>query len=307
MSGPRILYIAGSGRSGSTLLHNMLAQVDGFFGVGELRYVWRRGFIHGKRCGCGERILDCPLWGRVFGETFGGLDAVDAEELAELTDSFRVHHLPTTFVGRMRRRRIRRLNVYLRTLSSLYHGIASVTGAEVIVDSSKNPAYGYLLTQAPDLRVSVVHMVRDPRAVAFSWSRTKLFEPDETQRDLMARKSALESAMQWNARNAGTELVVRPHAEGYTRVRYEDLVAAPGTVFRQVLTSVGEDDRDLSFVEGEVVRLERPNHSVFGNLIRFDRGSVAVRRDDEWQREMTSRRKTAVAASTWPLRARYGY
>lgn len=307
MSSPRVLFIGGSGRSGSTLLHNMLSQVDGFLGVGELRYVWRRGFIHGKRCGCGEPFSECPVWGRVFRETFGGLDVLDAGALAEMTDSFRVHHAPTVFVPALRRRRLRRLDGYLRTLGDLYRGIAQTTGAEVIVDSSKNPAYGYLLTQAPGLRVTLIHMVRDPRAVAFSWSRTKLFEPDETRRDLMARKGPVQSSLQWDARNAATELLVRPHADGYARVSYEELVATPAAALRDVLAAVGEEDRDRSFVEGNVVRVERANHSVFGNPIRFERGPVKVARDDEWTERMSPARRRVVAASTWPLRLRYGY
>ena len=304
---PRVLFIGGSGRSGSTLLHNVLSQVDGFFGVGELRYVWRRGFIHGKRCGCGEPFLECPVWSRVFGETFGGFDVIDANTLAEATDSFRVHHAPTVLVPALKRRRLRRLDTYLRTLASLYRGIASTTGADVIVDSSKNPAYGYLLTQSPGLNVTLIHMLRDPRAVAFSWSRTKLFEPDETRKDLMARKGAFESSLQWGARNAVTELLVRPEADGYVRISYEDLVARPDAALRAVLAAVGEEGRDRSFVDGDVVRLDRPNHSVFGNPIRFQRGPVKVRGDDEWVAAMSPTGRRIVAASTWPLRLRYGY
>jgi len=35
----RVLYIAGWGRSGSTILDNVLGQVDGFFSAGELMFL----------------------------------------------------------------------------------------------------------------------------------------------------------------------------------------------------------------------------------------------------------------------------
>ena len=49
----KVLYIAGEGRSGSTILGNILSQIDGFFSVGEMHHIWDRGFIENWRCSCG--------------------------------------------------------------------------------------------------------------------------------------------------------------------------------------------------------------------------------------------------------------
>jgi hypothetical protein len=61
-SGIRILYIAGAGRSGSTLLANILGQVEGFFTAGELISIWERGLIQDRFCGCGVPFHDCEVW-----------------------------------------------------------------------------------------------------------------------------------------------------------------------------------------------------------------------------------------------------
>ena len=61
----KVLYIAGWGRSGSTILTNLLGQVPGFFSGGELRYLWERNLAGGHECGCGEAFLDCKIWSRV--------------------------------------------------------------------------------------------------------------------------------------------------------------------------------------------------------------------------------------------------
>jgi hypothetical protein len=43
-----VLYVAGTGRSGSTLLARVLGEADGFVAAGELRYVWQRGLVEDR-------------------------------------------------------------------------------------------------------------------------------------------------------------------------------------------------------------------------------------------------------------------
>ena len=69
-----VLYIAGSGRSGSTLLASVLGSVDGVFNAGELRYVWERGLADGALCACRKPVIECPVWTDVFKETNGGIE-----------------------------------------------------------------------------------------------------------------------------------------------------------------------------------------------------------------------------------------
>jgi hypothetical protein len=44
----RVLYFAGSGRSGTTVINNILGQLGGAFAAGELRYLWRRGVVEDR-------------------------------------------------------------------------------------------------------------------------------------------------------------------------------------------------------------------------------------------------------------------
>ena len=45
MAEPRILYITGWLRSGSTVLGNVLGELPGVLHVGELHYLWRNGIL----------------------------------------------------------------------------------------------------------------------------------------------------------------------------------------------------------------------------------------------------------------------
>src|SRR4051794_30272163 len=62
-----ILYILGSGRSGSTVLERSLVNaIDGAVGVGELRWLWDRGIGEDYLCSCTKPFHSCEFWQRVL-------------------------------------------------------------------------------------------------------------------------------------------------------------------------------------------------------------------------------------------------
>jgi hypothetical protein len=299
----KVLFIAGGGRTGSTILHNVLGQVNGFAAVGELRYVWGRGVLNNQSCGCGVNFADCPFWSEVMQRAFGGIDAAFAREMLAFTESHRIHDLPLAAFAVTRRRQLRRLGLYRERLGALYAAIQSVSGCRVIVDSSKNPSYGYLLREIDHVDPYFLHFVRDAPPVAHSWGKRKDFEPGVP----MARKSPRASALQWLARNATAELFLPSDPVRRVRLRYEDVMQNPRDQVESVVRWVGERDVGLPFVSQHVARLDHPNHSVFGNAVRFQRGQVMLRRDDTWREQMATRDRRLVETMTFPLRLRYGY
>ena len=54
--------IAGPGRSGSTLVAELLGQLKAFESVGELNVLWNRGFLENQPCGCRTPFRDCAYW-----------------------------------------------------------------------------------------------------------------------------------------------------------------------------------------------------------------------------------------------------
>jgi hypothetical protein len=93
----------------------------------------------------------------------------------------------------------------------------------------------------------------------------------------------------------------------YLRLRYEDMVADPARGLREVLAHAGETgEPDLSFVHGSCIDLA-DNHLVDGNPVRFTKGSLRLRVDDDWCSQMPRRQRRIVTALTLPLLAAYGY
>src|SRR3954466_8311379 len=62
----RVLSIVGPGRSGTTILGNILGEVQGITNAGELRWLWRRGLMEQRPCGCGLPPVECPRWSVVL-------------------------------------------------------------------------------------------------------------------------------------------------------------------------------------------------------------------------------------------------
>jgi Sulfotransferase family len=302
----RVLFIAGSGRSGSTVLANILGSVEGVFSAGEVRYLWQRGVQENRLCGCGRSFAECPVWNAILAETVGDPGAVDVDALLALSRrGNRIRHLPLLLLGRGGDDRISpRLGAYRDVTARLYPAIGRVSGSSLIVDSSKLPAHGSLLAGLPDIELFVLHLVRDPRATAYSWRRRKPLA-DGAASPVMERQSLLKSAVLWDVWNFTASALWASSPERYLRIRYEDFVRRPRAHVERILAFAGHDgDAGSVFVDDRTVRLA-VTHTVAGNPDRLRRGDLALRPDDEWALRMRPRDRALVSAVTGPLRSRF--
>ncbi|NUT31766.1 MAG: sulfotransferase family protein [Hamadaea sp.] len=293
----RVLYLAGWGRSGTTILDTVLGSYPGVFSAGELCFLWKRGLVSGRKCGCGTPLRECALWREVLRAAYGDSPPDPHKVVAWQQEAARARHTP---------RLLRGDHPLADVMSRLYRGIGEVTGAALIVDSSKLPSGAALLAQRPELSAYVAHVVRDPRAVAHSWRRPKkqLDLPDKI--DLMKPHSIWDSTAKWLSWNYLTELTTRSFPGRARRVAYEDFAARPRAVVEDLLALAGVPAESGPFT-GERTVLLGDNHTVSGNPGRFSTGETEIRADEAWRRDMPRRDRMLTAALSWPLRRRYGY
>ena len=312
MSAPvKVLFVAGWTRSGSTLLDNLLGEIDGFFSAGELNGLWERALLKGRQCGCGLPVRECRVWSailqRAFGESPDG--PPDARAVVELRNqAVRLRRMPRLL--RYRRDGSKpwpALEQYLGILEKLYAAISSATGAHVVVDSSKMPQDAALLPLLSNIDPYLLHLVRDPRGVAHSMTRRVLLQSDDGARVPMPRSTAVESAAGWTKINLATEAVRRRlGAHRSMLVRYEDLVSRPRPALESIAGFVGEPASGIQFRDESTVILHG-NHTVWGNPARFKTGAVQLREDNEWTHKLTTGNRIASTALAVPLLRRYGY
>jgi hypothetical protein len=301
----KIFYILGMTRSGSTILENALGNVPGSFAAGEIHWLWR-SLAAEVPCGCGRPIESCEVWGPVLRAAAGPEDQrMPASDVIswQLREA-RILHTPRLLKIRSWPHTGRStLDSLLGLTTKLYGALASVTQARVLVDSSKSPAPLEILRHVPEVELYVVHLVRDPRAVAYSWRRGapnpgggRSYHP-----------GAVRCSVRWIMTNALGYMVRRRLPRGRSiQLRYEDLVKAPMGTVRRLMEFVGEPEAHLPFVTDRIARLE-VNHTVSGNRSRFETGDVEIRSDDEWKTPRRDLRRGIVTLLTLPWLRRYGY
>ncbi len=305
---PPVLMLGGFGRSGSTLLERMLGDIPGVVSIGEVLHLWERGLRDDERCGCGAAFSDCPFWAAVGDDAFGGWHKVAADgAVADRQDVVRNRHLLGLVTGlQPTSRRLRRHRMLARH-RAIYRAAAAQAGASLVVDSSKHPAFAYLMRRGRlDLRCLIV--VRDPRGVAWSWQKTVRRPEVTSQAADMPRYPVVGSGLRWTLYGVlfhALSLLGVPVAV----IRYEDLLADPRGELERVMRFSGVravQPDDLSHVSGSAVTMS-VHHTVAGNPMRFQTGEVALRPDTEWRERMPRRDRLLVEAVTAPLRIFYGY
>jgi len=302
----RILYLAGWGRSGSTILGALVGQAEGCFFGGELWYLGQRGWAQNYLCGCGKPFRECEVWSEVTSrlrKELGDSALTLLEALPGSTLRTRSLLMQVLF-GRMGipsglERRT------LDVLEKLYREIAAVSAASVIIDTSKAPMYGMLLEKIPSVQLSVVHLVRDPRGTGYSMRKRKY---DPAGRRYLPRAGALQNGVLWLTWNLAAEVLWnrRGSKTRYLRVRYEDFARNPDKGLRTVLDFLGLQS-DLHLISGPADVTLRATHSVSGNPDRMKTESIEIKIDDEWRSRMAWHQKGQAVLLTWPLLLRYSY
>ena len=305
MSEPtRVISIAGSDRSGTTLLDTILGTVDGFFSAGELRYLWERGVLQERLCGCGEPIPLCAVWSQVL-DRFPEMRRSDvAQQMVDELRILRTRYAPFAMSPLLRERYAAQLSGLTSTFGELLPATREIAGSRVIVDSSKRPLYTFMLSRVPNIELTVVHVVRDPRAVAHSRNRYKR-QVDSGEDRGMTQASPITSAISWDMWNIGVRSLSR-RLPRYTVVRYEDLIADPASTVAGILDVAGVPEAATPFISGSTITLQ-PNHTVSGNPSRFTTGDIELRLDAAWRQDMRSIHRRSVTALTLPLLRRYRY
>jgi hypothetical protein len=281
----RIAYIAGSGRSGTTLLARLLGETPGFVAVGEAGTQFLGpGDVGGTAipCGCGAEMLECPFWQRV---------TVDPHWRTLATPFIRARHIHRALWWRPEAHPD--LQRFLEAASEFYHTLAVLTGAAVIVDSSNSPVFAALLARAPGIEVHVIHMIRDLRGVVSSWQRPKGY---------ISAMPAQRCILRWYRANLGAELL-KDRAAGFSRLRYEDFIAHPQPMLEQMASALRGFPVRCTFLRSGQAHVH-PQHLAGGNPDKFQCGDILLR---ESKPDLSSAMSNIVSLAGAPLLMRYGY
>lgn len=262
-----LLYISGSGRSGSTLVERLLHASPRFVALGEFHVLWR--LPHREiTCACGRRLPEDPFWQAVLARA--GITPAVIAELARLE----------TLVARSRRIaaagfRLARLaadpevTAFLAPQQAILAAVRDLSDRPVVVDSSKAGPRAWLLAAGG---AHLLHLWRHPTHVIASWRSRKF---DQGLGTLMARPGIATAASEWwkveqFARRLATEHPV-------AMLDYDRLCAAPATALATALAAAGvAGDPGIPWRDEHSVMPGADYHSLNGNPDRFERGAITV-------------------------------
>lgn len=310
MNKTKVLFVAGRGRSGSTLMGNVLGQLDGYVNCGEIIAMWDASIINRRNCGCGKPVRECEFWAPVLTKAYGRVDDELARHMLNLRgNSMGRWHLPRLSMGIGRDKLLKMSEPYRNELAKLYRAIAEHTQCKVLVDVSKSAAYAYLLDQTPEIDLYTVHLVRDPRAVSYSWWKNAKVATDkhrEGEMDLK-RRNPIETSLGWDILNTYIDRIWKRENKRYMFLNYETFTKSPRATIESICKFVGEERPTSPFVADDELVM-RPCHSCIGNPSRFVEGKTTkIRHDTKWETSIGGGMKLLCNVLTAPCRRRFGY
>ncbi|MGI3170907.1 hypothetical protein ACRARG_17280 [Pseudooceanicola sp. C21-150M6] len=264
-----LIYIIGSGRSGSTVMERILNTAPRVVGVGEIHALWRLP-VETLLCSCGKRVPECSFWQEALGHA--DIGPAELARLAELeTSVVRNKYLMTLRYNLDRIRADDRLAEFIDLQRRLFDGTRKAGGGDVVLDSSKAGPRAWVL--AAGLSPVFLHAYRAAEDVIASWRRPK-FEPSTNSP--MKKPPIREAAADWikveqAARSLSRKSTLR-------RIDYPDFSRHPKAALERAL----EPDfpglaGEISWVSENSVRPSENYHSVLGNPDRFSREDIVIR------------------------------
>ena len=267
MSEVTVIYIAGYGRSGSTLLDTLLDRHPNIGGCGELRWLFHHA-ANQTPCSNEHALTECPTW---------------KAPLAATSNDWTAHAALTDATESAMRKEFDE-DAYKEVWGAALHALAKESGNQFVVDSSKtchNAFYrAVLFSQIPGVQVKLVHLIRDPRAVM--WSLMRVVDRQNRKLAWVQKQGKITKGLAswtWANRAVPRILEAAPDIEHH-RLYYQDLVSDSQQTFSALGRFIGLDLHTV--IPQDPATIPEPGCAVGGNRMRKS-SDLTLKADTEWE------------------------
>ena len=253
----KVIYIAGAGRSGSTLLDITLGNMDDCFSLGELIFFVENGILKNEYCSCGSKVLDCSFWRTIVFKwnnerRLSNKLFVDVQYKLLRNKRFLINLFtkPSYYED------------YIHDLKKLYDIIFKESAHNILIDSSKNGNYIKILKKM-NYEVEVVHLKKRFSSHYKSTRKHLKFNPSKGIEKEIKPISFYYSCLIWFSDN----FTVWLHSFGMkkTRVYYHDFILNPVNVISDIM-DIKDNKKELLKNGGPLFA----NHLVTGSRFRMN-------------------------------------
>jgi len=322
MKNKKLIYITGSGHSGSTLLDLLLNGHTHITGLGEVhRFSISFGHdIQPLKCSCGDSITQCQFWKRVV-QTLIEQQYVSQNSIRDFitttaiigaesgtNDYLSKNKKKPRYVLSMNRfamligsKRLWRIlsiisedverNIVALTNSLiLFDIIRKLNNSPIIIDSTKNPSRlkGFDLLCGDGL--FIIHLIRDGRAVCYSRMKRENISMEESVKIWVAEQKKLNL------------ILSRINESNVMRVSYEDLCENTNEVLINICSYL-----DINFQQSMLAFRNNVSHSLGGNPMRFSLKDQSIVLREDWKDGLSKDDKSQFNKIAGRINRKYGY
>ncbi len=300
-----LIYIAGAERSGSTLLDTILGEGKSCFSIGEFRQFWKSFILKNGLCTCQKNYKDCPFWGQILKELFGNTGNIKNIAMYYYKLQKIVERIPLVNLKKQKEylfKYHKEISEFGSFLKEIYNKVIKFSSAKIIIDSSKVPYWLIVLKNfIPNLMV--IHLVRDLRAVTYSWTKRKF---DYSINNYMKTHHPFTTARNWLKYNIALEKI-KSELQYYYFLRYEDFVNNPNKYLREIEKSFNLEKNIFPEIRNYQLLVKKDRHQVGGNPDRFKMKNIQIKGDFTWKKQLPLKYKIFITMLTFPFLKRYKY
>lgn len=282
-----VIYIVGSGHSGSTLLDCIISNNQNVFSAGELSFynVIKNQQPHiktrhrkGVFCACGKKMLNCGFWRKVIKHDVCNCQIKKIYTKKENWQYF----LKSLNLNKIPRGTFRKSDFDLLKI------ISQESGCRIVLDSSKDPRRLLDLYRDERIDIRVVYLVRDGRDYMLSMSRKR------RQKSGLPRKSYLTSLLEWAVINWVSRKIVRQRKFPFVKISYRELCQSPEKTIALISQKL---KIPLHYSTANHIR-----HNLSGNINTLNQKGIKIDYQENWKKEIAPIRRFFLSILFSPFR-----
>lgn len=147
----KVLYIIGSGRSGSTVMSAILGEQTDIVCAGEVSQLVCDGWKDNFYCSCGVRGNQCKFWSEVYKIWLEKTQCKDLNDYLYLQQKFENFKSISSWWRISHDNQSPEFQQYKKWTKNIYEAIQKTSGKSIIIDASKNPARALALTNIAEI------------------------------------------------------------------------------------------------------------------------------------------------------------
>lgn len=254
------MYIVGAQNSGSTMLDALFGGAESVHGLGEVGRIFQ--YTENTSCSCGRPAMSCnPCSSLKIDISKAGVESDLIEHFPQALGEKKLYKF--LWLPKFGKK-------YAAVSDMIYESVFNSAAKEpiVLIDSSKNVSRAIALAKYSRYEIVFLHLVRDGRGYLKSRNSQARLERNN------AKKMYFRNILKWVIKNLIVTAFLRPKADKYLKIRYEDFILDPDGVLDQISTFCEFDFTAVGSIENSTLSVERTQ--VFESPRRVDYTTVKV-------------------------------